>query len=161
MNPRSRGPHFTPVKNAAYLHLLTSHAPLWAVLFGLLLWLLGRVWRSVEGRRAALILFLLAGLLAGLAYASGSPALHALQGTPGWDRRAAEQHADLALPTLVVTTLLAVAAAGGLWALRHGPRLPRSLAAAVLGLSLLSAACLAWTSSLGGHTRHLELQQVP
>ncbi len=147
--------------NAAHLHLLISHAPLCAVLFGLVLWGLGRRWRSVDCRRAALVLFLLAGLLAAPAYASGSPALRALESFTGWDRRAAEQHAELALPTLVITALLAVGAAAGLWTLRRAPHLPRSLAVTLPGLSLLSAGSLAWTSSLGGRTRHLELHQAP
>lgn len=147
--------------NAAYLHVLVSHAPLCAVLFGLVVWLLGRFWRSVDCRRAAMVLFLLAGLLAAPAYFSGSPALRALEGFQGWDRRVAGQHADLALPTLVITSLLAVAAAGGLWSLRRASRMPRALAVAVLGLSLLSTASLAWTSGLGGRTRHLELRQAP
>jgi MFS family permease len=145
--------------NAAYLHLLTSHAPVCAVVFGLLLWVLGWCWRGPDFRRAALVLFLLAGLLSGPAYLSGAPARRALTAQEGWDARAADQHEEVAALALGAALALAAAAGFALFRLGRASQLPRSLSGLLLGLALLSGATLVWTSGLGGRVRHVEIRQ--
>ncbi len=145
--------------NAAYLHLLTSHAPVCAVGFGLLLGVLGWCWRGPDFRRAALVLFLLAGLLSGPAYLSGAPARRALAARTDWDPRAADQHEEVAALALGTTLALAAAAGFALFRLSRPAPCPRGLGGLLLGLALLSGATLVWTSGLGGRVRHLEIRQ--
>jgi hypothetical protein len=145
--------------NTAYLHLLTSHAPVCAVVFGLGLWALDRCWRGPDFRRAALVLFLLAGLLSGPAYLSGAPARRALAARTDWDARAADQHEEVAALALGATLALAAAAGFALYRWARASQLPRGLSGLLLGLALLSGATLVWTSGLGGRVRHVELRQ--
>lgn len=145
--------------HTAYLHLLTSHAPVCAVVFGLLLWALGACGRGPDFRRAALVLFLLAGLLSGPAYLSGAPARRALATRTDWDARAADQHEEVAALALGATLALTAAAGLALFRLSRASQLPRGLSGLLLGLALLSGATLVWTSGLGGRVRHVELRQ--
>lgn len=145
--------------NAAHLHLITTHAPVFAILFGLILWLAGLALRSVDFRRAALLLFLLAGLLAVPAFLSGKPAFYALQTLPGLNRDATEQHEEVASLALVATALVGVAALGGLIAFRRAGSLPRWFAGVILAGALLSGSLMIWTAALGGKARHAEIGQ--
>lgn len=143
--------------NAAHVHLISSHAPVYAVGFGLLLWLVGVVRHSVDFRRAAFILFVAAGLLSGPAYWSGRPALRTLESAPGWDARVARQHEEIAALALGGSVVLGLVALVALFRLGKGPSLPRSLSGLVLGLALVSGVALGWTSGLGGRVHHPEI----
>lgn len=149
--------HNARAMNAAHVHLISSHAPVFAVAFGLFLWLVGVMRRSVDFRRAAFILFVAAGLLSGPAYWSGRPALRALEPTSGWDPRVARQHEEVAALALGGAVGLGLAALVALFRLGKVPHLPRGLSGLVLGLALLSGAVLCWTSGLGGRVRHPEI----
>lgn len=143
--------------NAGHVHLLSAHVPVCAVCFGLLLWLVGVVRASVDFRRAAFLLFLLAGLLGGLAYGTGRPALRALENRTGWNARAARQHEEVAVLALAGTSGLGLAAVVALFWQRKAPRLPRGLSGLLLGLALGSGVALGWTSALGGRVSHPEI----
>lgn len=60
--------------NAAHLHLLINHLPLWGVVLGLLVGLYGAWRRSEDAVRVALMLFVVAALGAVAAYFSGHAA---------------------------------------------------------------------------------------
>lgn len=143
--------------NAAHVHLISSHAPVCAVGFGLLLWLVGLARGSVDFRRAAFVLFVAAGLLSVPAYWTGRPALQALEPVSGWDARVARQHEEVAVLALASSGVLGLAALAALWRLRKVPRLPRGFSGLVLGLALVSGGVLCWTSGLGGRVRHSEI----
>lgn len=145
--------------SAVHVHLFTTHAPVWAVVLGLLLWALGLVWHGTDFRRPAWVLFVLAGLLCGPAYFSGAPARHALAAQTGWDWRVADQHEEVALLALGITLALTAMAALALIRWRPGHQLPRGVQGVLLSLALLSAAVLVWTSGLGGRVRHVEIHQ--
>ncbi len=157
VEPRPPLAHNARAMNAAHVHLISSHAPVCAVGFGLLLWLVGVVRRSVDFRRAAFILFVAAGLLSGPAYWSGRPALRALESTSGWDARVARQHEEMAVLALGGSIVLGLAALVALLRLEKVPSLPRSVSGLVLGLALMSGVALCWTSGLGGRVHHPEI----
>jgi hypothetical protein len=145
--------------SATQVHLITSHAPVFAILFGLVIWLAGLVWRKVDFRRAALLLFLLAGLLAVPAFVSGRPALKAMEFLPGVNRHALDQHEEVAMLALAATALLGLAAGAGLVAFRKAAAFPRWFGGVTLALALVSGALMIWTASLGGQGRHSEISR--
>ncbi len=145
--------------NAAQVHLLTTHAPVFAILFGLVIWLAGLVWRKVDFRRAALLLFLLAGLLAVPAFVSGKPALKTMESLPGVNRQALDQHEEVAMLALAATAVLGLAAVAGLVAFRKAAAWPRWFGGVALTLALVSGALMIWTASLGGKGRHSEINR--
>ncbi len=145
--------------SAAQLHLITTHAPGFAILFGLVVWLAGLGFRSPDFRRAALLLFVLAGVLAAPAFLTGRPALPAVEGMPGMDSRSLAQHEEVAVLALAASSLLGLAALGGLVCLRRSPRWPRWFSVLTLGLALLSGALMIWTAGLGGRARHPEISR--
>jgi hypothetical protein len=147
--------------NAAHLHLITSHAPAFAILFGLILWLAGLALRSVDFRRAALLLFVLAGLLSAPAFLSGKPAFRAIQAMPGLNRDATDQHEEVAVLAFAVTALLGLGSLSGLVAFRRSGALPRWFGGLILTGALASGALMGWTASLGGKARHTEIGQTP
>ncbi len=146
--------------NAAHLHLIVTHAPTFAVLFGCVLWLAGLVLHSLDFRRAALLLFVLAGALSAGAYFTGGPAAQPLMTMPGMNRDLLDQHQEVAVLAFVLTVVLGVAALAGLVAFRPPKPAPRWFAVLALVLALLAGGLLSWTSYLGGRARHSEIQPM-
>jgi uncharacterized membrane protein len=142
---------------AAHIHLILSHVPVMAVLFGLG-WLAFGVWRgSQDIQKAAFAMFVLAAILAVPSYLTGDPAAGVLKGLPGFSGQILERHqasAGIALAGFIVLGILALA---GLILLRS------HAIARWFGLLLLVGAllvsCLAlWTAKLGGQVRHSEIR---
>ncbi len=146
--------------NAAHLHLVVTHAPTFAVLFGLALWLAGLLLRSPDIRRAALLLFVFAGVLSGAAYFSGQPAAQALMAMPGMNRDLLDQHQEVAVVAFALTAALGLVAAAGLIAFRPPKPAPRWFAWLALTLALVCGGLMSWTSYLGGKARHSEIQPL-
>jgi len=147
--------------NAAHLHLITTRAPVFAILFGLILWLAGLGLRSVDFRRAALLLFVLAGLLSAPAFLSGKPALRAIESMPGLNRNATDQHEEVAVLALAATALLGLGSLAGLIAFRRAGATPGWFGEMILAAALLSGALVGWTANLGGKARHAEIGGRP
>lgn len=146
--------------NPIHLHLVTTHAPLWGMLFGaaLLVWALAR--RSDELKRTGLGLVLLAALLVAPAFSSGEPAEKALGSAANLSRTVIDRHAEVAQLALGVSVLAGTAALGGLFAFR-GRTLPRWYVLGVAGLALMGGGLLGWTANLGGQIRHTEMSPSP
>lgn len=145
--------------NAAQVHLISTHAPVFAILFGLVIWFAGLVWRKADFRRAALLLFVLAGLLAVPAFVSGRPARQAMDSLPGVNHHALDQHEEVAMLALAATTVLSLAAVAGLVAFRKAAALPRWFGVVTLALALVSGTLMIWTAGLGGQGRHSEINR--
>ncbi len=83
----------------AHIHLILSHVPVMAVLFGLGLLAFG-MWReSQDIQKAALGTFIAAALLAVPSYLTGEPASGTIKGLPGYSEHILERHqASAGLP---------------------------------------------------------------
>lgn len=146
--------------NAAHLHLVLTHAPTFAILFGVVLWLAGLILRSADFRRAALLLFVLAGALSAGAYLTGKPAAQSLMTMPGMNRDLLDQHQEVAVLAFVMTATLGLAALAGLIAFRPPKLAPRWFSVLALVLVLLAGGLMTWASYLGGKARHSEIQPL-
>src|ERR1044071_3020316 len=104
--------------NAAHLHLMLTHLPVLASVFGALVLLLAIVKGGQDLRRYSLWIFVLAGFAAVPTYLSGQPASALLtKAMPGvWLPDASDQHAEIAVIALAASSTLALIAFAGLTA---------------------------------------------
>jgi hypothetical protein len=144
--------------NAAHLHLLVTHVPTMAAIFGLVLLMLAFFKRSEDLKQTSLIFFLLAGVAAVPAYLTGHPAHDVLVKMPvPVSQKLSDQHAEIAILALAASLALGVVSLAGLVRYRRGKCQPAWFLALVLVLALLTTAALGWTAHLGGKIRHPEI----
>jgi hypothetical protein len=145
--------------NPAHLHLAITHLPILGSVFGLLLFLLGWWQRSRDLGQAGLGTFVLTGLAAVPTYLTGRPASILLAHTmPGMSMDPGDQHAEIAIVALTAASVLAVVALFAILGYRRAKTLPFWLVALTLALALTTVATMAWTATLGGRIRHVEMQ---
>ena len=142
----------------AHLHLITTHVPVLGTLFGLCLLGVGLIRKSEQLKKTSLVTFVVAALVAIVAYLSGSPAQEALKGIAGVTKEAAEQHQELAQVAFAAMMLLGVVALAGLVLFRRGKPVARWFAALSLVVALLTSGLMGWTANLGGKVRHSEIR---
>lgn len=139
--------------NAAHLHLLINHLPLFAVLLGLLAGLYG-VWRREESVvRVALMLFILAGLGAVAAYFSGEAAEELVEAL-GRSEAALEAHEESGTLAAYLTIALGVLSLGTL--VRRGPIAP-AWRTALLVLATVVLGVVGYAANQGGRISHPEI----
>jgi hypothetical protein len=141
-----------------HIHLLLNHVPVIGtfVAIALLAWAVVR--RSAELTRASFGMFVVFAILGLLVYLTGEPAEHLVEDLAGVSHDAIEAHEEAALVATVLLGCLGSLALGGLVAFRRGAAIPRRFAVLVLALSLVPAAAIGWTASLGGQIRHTEIR---
>lgn len=143
--------------NAAHLHLVVNHGPVFLTFAGIL----SALWayrRSDDAWIVAFGLWIVSGISAGIAYASGGGADDAIKDIPGVLKSAVEPHEDfskIALVLAIILGLLALAAVG-IRSLRTNPTL-RVLAFAI---ALLTFAAMGYTAYLGGVIHHPEISTI-
>ncbi len=139
--------------NAAHLHLLVNHLPLFAVLLGLLVGLYG-AWRREESVvRVALMLFGLAALGAVATYFTGEAAEELVE-TLGRSEAALEAHEESGSLAAYLTIALGVLSLGTL--VRRGPVAP-AWRTALLVLAVVTLGVVGYAANLGGRISHPEV----
>lgn len=145
--------------NAAHLHLFLTHAPIFGVLFGILLLLLGWLRKSEELKRLSLWFFVLAAVLVIPTYLTGAPANKYLKNLmPTTPMETADQHEEIAMIALVAVLFVGLLALTGAFMFNKGKNIPNWFSGLIIALALISTASLAWTSNLGGKIRHTEIR---
>lgn len=146
--------------NAAHLHLVLNHAPLFALLIGTAVVAVA-LWRpSDDLMRAGLILVVLGGAATVPAFLSGEPAEDAIEELPGVSEELIDEHeesADYALWGGVVAGLVALAA---LAVRRRRAGVSRKFALLAASLGFLAVIIMARTAYLGGQIRHPEIRSM-
>lgn len=142
--------------NAAHVHLMLNHVPLFgaaavSILFGVAL-----VRRQQGVARAGLVLALLTALVTIVVYLTGEPAEELVENLPGISETVMETHEEIALVATLAVGGFALVALYGLLAFRHGVSM--GFTRALLVLSLVPLATMAYTAYLGGQIRHSEIR---
>ena len=141
--------------NAAHLHLLINHAPVFWIPVCMLLLLAALVRGDQTLARAGLAAYALTALATVIVLLTGDPAAHALRGVPEVTRALVHHHDEAAT---VATAILGVVGALALLALyvfrRQG--VPRWAALAGLVAGAIALGAMGWASGLGGQIRHPE-----
>jgi hypothetical protein len=143
---------------SAHLHLVFNHLPLASAVLGIILMVYGRARRVAGLHEAALVLFVIGGLLTIPTYLSGEPSEGMVKEMPGVDATLVEEHEDAAGFAAAATGLLAVASFATLLLQARGRPVPGWLSVAVIVLSLLTAVILGRTATLGGRIHHAEVR---
>ncbi len=141
----------------AHWHLIVSHLPVLGVPFGAALLAAGLWRKNVTLQRTALVVLLLAGLAAGVAFLTGEPAEHMLENMAGRPESLIESHEEAALAATIATGVLAFIAATALWLLRRGV-LGRGWGLGTMVLAIGVSVALAWVATLGGRISHPEVR---
>lgn len=144
--------------NAAQLHLLTVHLPVFGSASGLVLMLLALARNSESLVRTALGFVVVGTLLGVPAYFSGPGAMEVAQRFAPIDEHLVEQHAIIAKVAFFASLVLAAMAIKILWDAR-GAETGKGTRISLLGAMLLIAWLMAWTAHLGGAIRHPEIRE--
>ena len=142
--------------NAAHLHLLLNHAPIFGVLFALVLLGLGRLRASEELSRLGLLSLVVSALAALGAMLTGEPAEEAVEHLAGVTERAIHVHEEAAELAAVATYVGGAIALAALMFFRRRGLGPR-LATLALVVALAAFGLMARTANLGGQIRHPEI----
>lgn len=145
------------ILNAAHIHLMLNHYPIFAVFFATLLLIFGMRMKQPALRFAAYILFMSAGVLVIVAYLSGSLAEDQIEHVAGVLEQAVDSHEDAGKVTLAVVLLSALAAAYAAWAETRA-KLMRGVQTAVVVLGIIGFAAAGYAALLGGYIHHPEVR---
>jgi hypothetical protein len=143
--------------NAAHIHLVVNHAPLFAAIFGTVL-----VAYAMERRQRAVQIvgystLIVAEIAAAVAYATGGGAEHAVEGLPGVTEALVERHQYVATVALIVTALLGSLGIAGLYQAVRGSS-SGAVAYAAVTVGCAAFLILGYASNLGGQIRHTEIR---
>lgn len=144
--------------NGAHLHLMVNHVSLFALSFGLLIFVAQLKFKSRELRLAALALFLVAGAFSAIAVESGESAEKVLtQAVPGTQKDSIEEHEEAAEFAYVCTLAVAALSVGLMIVDRFKPRLAFVAQILLVVFAIAATAAMARTAFLGGKIRHSEI----
>lgn len=144
--------------NAAHVHLMVNHLPLFAVMFGLVFLALG-LWRPMMPvvRRAGLVLMVVGGLGGGAAFLSGEPAEEIVEEHVQVNEDLIHEHEEAGEFGMISTAVAGLLALAILWRSRRSP-IGRGATVLSLVVGLWAMAVLARTAWLGGKIQHPELR---
>lgn len=143
--------------NAAHVHLMVNHIPLFAALFGGALLGFG-LWKNQPALKSAgLVLGLIAGLSAFAAVQSGERAEDIVEELSGTNEIALEQHEEAAEIAQWAAILLGVASLVGLALPKSQGAMRTRVEWLTIALFLVTLAMVARTANLGGPIRHPEI----
>lgn len=143
--------------NAAHLHLVLNHAPLFGVLFGASGLAVALARRSDDMARLSLGLLLLAGLIAVPVYLTGEEAEELVEEIGGISHDVIHEHEKAGQIAAIAAGLLGLVALGGLLGFRR-----RAVARGFVPFALVGAlgagGWVGYTANLGGQIRHPEIR---
>lgn len=144
--------------NAAHFHLALNHLPIYAVIFGVVLVVIGRIVRSDTTERVGLWTLVIAGLFAIPVYLTGEPAEEVVEKLPGVSETFIESHEEMGVFALAGALALGIVGAATLFFSRGTKVISKVWWLAVVILGVLTIGVLLQTAFLGGKIRHSEIR---
>ncbi len=144
--------------NWAHVHLMINHVPVIGVVGAILLFLYALIRKSEEVQIVSLGVFVLIALATVPVFFTGEAAEDVVKKLPGVTETYIGRHEEFAEYSITLMEILGAASLAGLFYIRRSGILPKWLLAAVLVLSLLTAAVIGFTANLGGQIRHTEIR---
>lgn len=142
--------------NAAHLHLMLNHVPVFGTIFAALLIGWGLLRKSEDVLRLGLIVAVLIGIATWGVQLTGEPAEHALAGVQGFQRRLVHAHEEAADLATYVIALSAILALVTLVMMRRRRGAAKTLAMVTLLVSLAGFGLVTRAALLGGEIMHPE-----
>lgn len=142
--------------NAAHIHIMLNHIPLFGALFAALLVGWGLLRRSEDVLRLGLALAFVVGIATYGVMLTGEPAEHVIGHMPGVSRRMIHAHEEAGEWATYVIAAAGLVSLIALLMVRRRHRSGRGLAILSLVLSLVGFAAASRAALLGGEIRHPE-----
>lgn len=147
--------------NLAHLHLLLNHFPTIGTVVALGLLGSALYSRSLELKRAALVIVLIISVLSIAAYVTGNAAEEVLSAGSGNPSAAlVARHEDAAMLALIFMEIAGAVAWFGLWKHRRTGVLAHSNVVAVFVVSLVSFLLMSRAAVMGGDIVHAEIREA-
>jgi uncharacterized membrane protein len=140
--------------------LLITHLPIFGSLLGGLVLAHGIGTKSIQTNIAAYYILILSSIGAGIAYLTGEGAEETVEKLPGVIESTIKQHEEFALFALISLIVLGVAALVGFILTIRKSSFSRTIAIAVVIISVISFGLVARTGYLGGQIRHTEISSA-
>jgi hypothetical protein len=142
--------------NAAHIHLLFNHLPVFACAAAAMLLAYALIKDSEPYRKLSYVLLVIAGLSAPAVSFSGQRAEERVEGIPGVYRSDLHEHEEAGEAATAAMLALGALAIGNLalYAFPNTGRIRGRIALLILVGSLSAFAWSAWTANLGGKIRH-------
>jgi uncharacterized membrane protein len=144
--------------NGAHLHLILNHVSIFSLVIGTVALAVSMKRKSVDLRVLATTLFVLTGVFAWIAFATGENAEEVVKVLGGGTESLIEQHAQAAVWARRSGTLVAILALGTEWAIRNKKKWVKPLQWTLLVFALHGCTVFVATSFLGGQIRHSEVR---
>lgn len=142
--------------NAAHLHLMINHVPVFGTLFSALLIAWGLLRKSEDVLRLGLALAVVVGIATWGVQLTGEPAEEVIEHMAGVSRRLIHAHEEAAEWATYVAAAAGVLALVALLLVRRRHRAARGLSVLTLVVSLVGFAAASRAALLGGEIRHPE-----
>jgi uncharacterized membrane protein len=146
--------------NAAHLHLIVNHLPLFAALFGGVILAVGLLRNQEALTKTGLVLAVLTGIAAFVAVETGERAEEIAEEVPGVVEDTIHEHEEAAEAALFASILLGVVALAALIVPERRATLKRAATIGSLVLSLVAFGLIGRAANLGGFVRHTEIANV-
>ena len=144
--------------NWAHVHLMINHVPVIGMLGALLLLIYAVIKKSDEVRTISFGLMILLALITVAVYFTGTFAEKVVKDLPGVAEAYIGRHEEMGELSLVLMSLLGIAALVGMVIRRRTGNIPKCTLSVVLLMSLITAVILGITANLGGQIRHTEIR---
>ncbi len=144
--------------NSAHLHLVVNHVSFFAVVIGAIALAISMKRKSGDLRGLATSLFVVAGIFAWIAFATGEGAEDIVEVLDAGAKELIEQHEQAAIWARRSGTLVALLALGLEWAVRKKKHWVKGLQWALMVFALHGATVYMATAFLGGQIRHSEIR---
>lgn len=142
---------------ATHVHLLITHLPIFASLFGGFVLAWGIVTKSTPTKYAAYVILVISAIGAAIANATGEAAEETVEHLPGVLHTAIHTHEEAAELAFIAQVVLGVFALLSFFLTMRRSGFSRLLAMVTLLVALVSFGLVARTGYLGGMIRHTEI----
>ncbi len=144
--------------NWAYLHLAINHFPIVGVFIAAMLIAAGMVFKNQGVKISGLGTVVFAALTAIVAYLTGDPAEHAVEGLPDVAKSLVSRHEDIAAVGMYLIIPAGLLAALTLYSIWKKEKSERFMLIITLVLTLVSSAAMVYVGRTGGQIRHSEFR---
>jgi uncharacterized membrane protein len=146
--------------NAAHMHLVLNHIPVFTTAFGLVLLIFAKFGTNQTVLRMSLYTLIAGALFAVPAYLTGEPAENAVERMVGISDSSIDAHEDIAGIALASSALLGLAAASLVYWMHTRALVARPIVVGLIVLATASASLYTVTAYLGGQIHHSEIASV-
>ncbi|HTN07448.1 DUF2231 domain-containing protein [Agriterribacter sp.] len=143
--------------NQAYMHLLTNHIPVLAIIFGIIILIWGIISRKKEIKMVAYFLFLAASLGGLVTFNTGEAAEDVAEKIEGISKTLIHDHEEAGETAIYLIGAMGILAVFGFYAEVKNKKMASPVSIIVLIFAIITFVLTARASYLGGKIRHTEM----